>query len=51
MTKREFLDKLKKDSKLSVQAGNLGCVSLFKENELYIDTFVFGSERDNIRDL
>lgn len=45
----KILDKLKKDSKLSVQAGNLGCVSLFKENELYIDTYLnsFNSETIN----
>lgn len=41
-----MFNKIVKDDKLSVQASNLGCVNLFKENELYIDSYLnsFNSE-------
>jgi U32 family peptidase len=44
-----ILNKVKENDKLAVQAGNLGCVNLFKKNELYIDTYLnsFNSETIN----
>lgn len=44
-----MFNKIVKDEKLSIQASNLGCVNLFKKNELYIDSYLnsFNSETIN----
>ncbi|MGL5716661.1 MAG: DUF3656 domain-containing U32 family peptidase [Paraclostridium sp.] len=45
----KILNKLDKDSNIAIQAGNLGCVSLFKDKEMYIDYYLnaFNSETIN----
>ena len=42
----KILNKLDKNSNIEVQTGNLGCVSLFKDNGIYIDYYLnsFNSE-------
>lgn len=44
-----MFNKIVKNDKLAVQASNLGCVNLFKKNELYIDSYLnsFNSETIN----
>ena len=45
----KILNKLDKNSNIEVQTGNLGCVSLFKDNGIYIDYYLnsFNSETIN----
>ncbi|MGL4797719.1 MAG: DUF3656 domain-containing U32 family peptidase [Paraclostridium sp.] len=45
----KILNKLDKTSNISVQTGNLGCVNLFKDKEIYIDYYLnaFNSETVN----
>ncbi len=45
----KILNKLDKNSNMEVQTGNLGCVSLFKDNGIYIDYYLnsFNSETIN----
>ncbi|MGL5643029.1 MAG: DUF3656 domain-containing U32 family peptidase [Paraclostridium sp.] len=45
----KILNKIEEENKLAIQAGNLGCVNLFKEHELYIDSCLnsFNSETVN----
>ncbi|MGL5754389.1 MAG: DUF3656 domain-containing U32 family peptidase [Paraclostridium sp.] len=45
----KILNKIEEENKLAIQAGNLGCVNLFKKNELYVDSYLnsFNSETVN----
>ncbi|MEG2245925.1 MAG: DUF3656 domain-containing protein [Peptostreptococcaceae bacterium] len=45
----KILNKIEEENKLAIQAGNLGCVNLFKKNELYVDSYLnsFNSETIN----